>query len=225
VTDQRAAKFGAAGLVFSAFGAVFVAADWAMSLEPEWHSTMFSVILVVSQVLAAFAAMIVILVLSPLSEPSKSSLTHAQLRDLGNLLLTFTVFWAYVAFSEFLLIWSGNLPAEISWYVHRSHGGWEIMAVILALSQFFFPFALLLSRKRKEHPKRLGAVAGLVLAGSVLNDFWLVAPSLHTEGFYIHWLDFTTLLAMGGIWAGAFVFLLSRRNIAPLSAGEAADHA
>jgi hypothetical protein len=224
ISGQWEARLGAVGLIFYVLGMGFTATDWVMSLEPDWHSTMFAIILMVGQLLAALAAMTAVLAAFSTTEPFATFLNRKHFLDLGNLLLTFTAFWAYVSFSQFLIIWSGNLPKEITWYEHRGAGGWGELAGILVLFQFFMPLVFLLSKSVKERPKRLGAVALLIVVGGLLNTFWLVAPSLHPHGFRVHWLDVATMVAMGGIWAGAFLNLLARRPLLPTQAGEAAIH-
>ena len=131
------------------------------------------------------------------------------------MLLAFVIFWIYVSFSQFLVIWSGNLPKEISWYLHRSAGGWQWVALVLMLSQFFVPFALLLSRAAKRQKFRLAMIAVLIVVASVVSNFWLVAPSFHPNRFSIHWMDLAELLAIGGIWSFTFIFFLKRRPLLP----------
>jgi hypothetical protein len=135
------------------------------------------------------------------------SVTTKQLHDLGNLLLAFVILWAYVSFGEFLIIWSGNLPREISWYLPRSENGWQYLAVLLATLQFALPFFLLLSRARKRAPERLLLVAVLIFATSILEAFWLIVPSLRPAGFRVHWLDVAAFIGLGGLWLGAFFHL------------------
>jgi hypothetical protein len=180
----------------------FASTDWVMSIEPDWYSTMFAVIFMIGQLLSAMALAIVFLT------RTASGLTTKQLHDLGNMLMTLVVFWAYVSFSQFLIIWSGNLPREIAWYVHRRDGGWAGVAGFLALFQFAVPLALLLSRAAKQHARRLGPIAGMVLLANVVNVFWLVAPAFHPQGFRVHWLDAAAFIGIGGIWLAAFQYFL-----------------
>src|SRR6202043_1872626 len=133
------------GLAVYGLTITFASIDWFMSLEPQWFSSIYSVVVAIGYLLAAFA--FVVLVTAVLSSrPPLAGVVHATtLNDLGNLLLAFTMLWAYVAFSQFLLIWSGNLPEEISWYLPRIEGGWRLLGVSLIVFQYFVPFALLLS--------------------------------------------------------------------------------
>jgi hypothetical protein len=135
---------------------------------------------------------------------------------LGNLLLAFVMLWTYMAFSQFLLIWSGNLPDEISWYLARSDGGWVWVAVALAIFNFAFPFALLLSRDIKRNPARLRKVALLVVAMGFVNQFWLIAPAFSPGQFWLSWMDVTAVLGMGGIWLAVCLWQVQTRPILPL---------
>ncbi|MDR3402362.1 MAG: hypothetical protein P4L99_07670 [Chthoniobacter sp.] len=205
----KARQTSAAGIVIYAGCMLFASTDWVMSLEPRWYSTMLVVIVMAWQFLAALAlAVIIVTALARVGLP----VTTKQLHDLGNLLLAFVIFWTYVSFAQFLIIWSGNLPREISWYLPRSAGGWQYAVIALAALQFAFPFALLLSRARKQHPRRLLPIAVLIFAASVLDVFWLIVPSFRPTGFHVQWLDVIAFIGIGGLWVGAFLGF-SRREL------------
>jgi hypothetical protein len=192
---------GGVGAVVYVLTMNFASTDWIMSLEPEWSSTIFAIIFMASQFLSALAlsAVVALLIATP------DALAPALLRDVGNLLLAFVIFWAYVTFSQFLIIWSGNLPREISWYVHRRQGGWPAVVLLLGIAQFLLPFALLLSRAAKHRPRVLAAIAGIILAAKLLHTYWLIAPTYHPETAVPHWLDFAALLAIGGLWMATYL--------------------
>jgi hypothetical protein len=136
--------------------------------------------------------------------------------DLGNLLLAFVMLWAYVVFSQFLLIWSGNLPEEISWYLARSEGGWTMIAVCLAVFNFVTPFMLLLSRDAKRNPDRLRFVALLVAAMSFVHQFWLISPAFSPGWLWLDWMDVAAVLGMGGLWLAYFLWQLQTRPTMPV---------
>jgi hypothetical protein len=183
----------------------FASTDWVMSLTPEWYSTIFAVIFMISQFLAALAFCVIVVMLLA-GEPECAALLDTKgRRDLGNLLLAFVIFWAYVTFSQFLIIWSGNLPREISWYLPRRHGDWPLVIIVLAILQFALPFALLLSRANKHRTSTLLGIAALVLGANALHLFWLVEPSFHPEGVRAHPLDFVAFVGIGGVWLGLFL--------------------
>jgi hypothetical protein len=198
------------GLVAFFLGMNFASTDWLMSLEPEWHSTIFGVIFMSNQFLSALAlcASTALLINPP------GGFSAATLRDIGNLLLAFVVFSAYLTFSQFLIIWSGNLPPEISWYMHRRSGGWPWVALVLGLCQFLLPFALLLSRALKQKPHVLTGIALFILLMNAVHWFWLVVPAWHPEGIALHWLDVAAFLGLGGIWLNAYLWQLGREEVA-----------
>ncbi|MHA3774121.1 hypothetical protein ACXR0O_21540 [Verrucomicrobiota bacterium sgz303538] len=212
------------GMVIYSACMLFATTDWVMSLQPEWFSTMFSVIFMTSGFLAALALSIGVMTLVNRGEPISGFLSTKQFHDLGNLLLAFVIFWMYVSFSQFLLIWSGNLPREIVWYLKRRSGGWEYVALMLAIFQFAAPFALLLSRAAKRHPQTLGVIAWLVFAASVLNVYWMVIPTFRHGAGDGFWLSAIAFVGIGGIWTAVFLWLLKRRPLLPLVALQPEEH-
>ena len=213
---KRLQRVSSGGLVAYVLCMNFASTDWVLSLEPEWYSTILVIIFVSSQFLSSLALMTVLLAALSQREPLASTLTTKHFHDLGNLLLAFVIFWAYVTFSQFLIIWSGNLPKEIGWYVHRRSGGWQWAALALATFQFFAPFALLLSRAAKRHKQRLAAIAGLIFAATIVNVFWLVAPAFHPNALRVHWLDVAAFVAIGAAWSAMFCSFLKERPLLPV---------
>jgi Ni/Fe-hydrogenase subunit HybB-like protein len=187
-----------------------------MSLEPHWFSTIYGVMFIVGQVLAALALMILMAVLLADREPLSNVVSPAYLLDLGNLLLAFVMFWAYMAFSQYIVIWSGNLPEEITWYLHRTTGGWQWIALFLIIFHFAVPFLLLLSRVTKRSVQMLSAVAAALIVIRLVDLFWLVVPAFHHTGVYIHWMDLAAPIGVGGIWIWFFIWQLKGRSLLPL---------
>jgi hypothetical protein len=224
LASRRLRMLSGGGLVVYVLCMNFASTDWVMSLEPEWYSTIFVIVFMAGQFLPALALMTALLALFSGHGPFSESIPTKAFHDLGNMLLAFVIFWIYVSFSQFLVIWSGNLPKEISWYLHRSAGGWQWVALALMLSEFFVPFALLLSRSAKRHKSRLAMIAALIVIANIVNDFWLVAPSFHPKRFSVHWMDFAELLALGGIWSVTFIFFLKRRPLLPPHPTESLRH-
>jgi hypothetical protein len=204
------------GLALYGLTVTFAAMDWGMSLEPHWYSTMYGVIFVVGQGLLGLAFVIVLAALFAARRPLAGALTADRLHDIGNLLLAFVMLWAYIGFSQYLIIWSGNLPEEVPWYLSRLRGGWAGVALSLVLFHFAVPFCLLLSRVTKRRTTALVAVAVGMLAMRLLDLFWLVTPAFHPGGVRVHWLDPVAFLAVGGLWIGTFVWQLKRRPLLPL---------
>jgi hypothetical protein len=149
-------------------------------------------------------------------------LTARHFHDLGKLLLAFVMLWAYLSFSQFLIIWSGNLPEEIPWYIRRLGSGWQWLALVLVVFHFALPFLLLLSRDLKRNARTLGMVAVGVLLVRIVDLFWLVGPDLkgHGHGLAVHWMDLAATVALGGAWLWAFAGHLKDRPLLPLGEPE-----
>jgi hypothetical protein len=139
-----------------------------------------------------------------------------QWNDLGNLLLGFVMLWAYFAYSQWLIIWSGNLPEEITWYLHRNSGGWEWVARLLAVFHFFVPFLLLLSRANKRRGEFLAIIAAAIIVMRLVDVFWYTMPAFHPGDFSIHWMDIAAPLGLGGVWLAGFLWQLQRLPSLPL---------
>ncbi len=202
----------AGGLVALFLGVTFAAIDWGMSLDPEWFSTIYGALVAMGGALAAMALVTLTLTALDRGAPDTPPLVAPlTLGDLGSLILTFLILWAYFGYSQFLIIWSGNLPEENIWYVNRLNGGWQWLGLTIVLGQFVIPFFLLLSRDVKQHPRRLKFVALLVFVMQYLYVLWSLSPSFHPRQFYIHWADFAALAAVGGVWVSAYLWLARRR--------------
>jgi hypothetical protein len=195
----------------------FAAFDWVMSLDPHWFSTIFGVIFVVGQGLATLAFAIIGLRLVADREPISGVIATKHFHDLGNLMFAFILLWAYVSFSQFFIIWSGNLPEEITWYVHRIHGGWGVIAMLLVLFHFAVPFVLLLLRQVKQKVPVLVKVAAAMIVMRLIDLFWIVAPNFNEGKFGIHWMDVLAPIGIGGIWIAAFIWQLKNRALLPLN--------
>jgi hypothetical protein len=178
---------------------------------------MFPVLMCISQILGALALIILLLSIERRRPQFEVMASEETFHKFGNLLLAFTMMWAYLAFAQFLIIWSGNLPHEISWYLHRIRDGWRWAAAFVALFYFFVPFFLLLMRPVKKNPNVLAAVACCVLSGHVVAIWWMVAPSFHSEYFVVTWPAITALLGIGCIWAAAFLRNMETRPLIPLN--------
>lgn len=212
----RLESFSGPGLVVYGLLISFASVDWVMSLEPRWYSTIYGLLFMVVQGLTALAFGVFVARRLAEREPLASHTSPQQFQDLGNLLLTFVILWAYLAFSQFLIIWSGNLKTEIPWYLIRARGGWAALAVFLIVFHFFVPFLLLLSRDIKRRLRTISHVAGGLLLVTLVDVYWLVVPAFETSGPRIHLLDFAAPTAIGGIWLAAFFRQLASRPLIPL---------
>jgi hypothetical protein len=219
----RLQAFGAVGLIVYAITMTFAAVDWIMSLDPLWTSTAFGMITLVSQALTALAFAILVLNLLPgLSLGRRWSYldTPLSFRDLGAFLLVFVLGWAYLVFFQFLIIWAGNIPREVTWYLARSTGGWSLLVVFVAVFQFLLPFLILLSIRVRHNLRVLAVLGALLLFTNLVYLFWQVKPAFFPGQLAIHWLDLALPVAIGGLWVAGFLFQLSRRPA--LTAGEQA---
>jgi hypothetical protein len=187
--------------------------DWIMSLEPDWYSTIYAWMFTVGLVLLTFSFLVALLVLLSKREPFASFLTRQHYHDLGNLMLAFTMLWAYMSFSQFLIIWAENLPDEIPWYVRRFSGGWGYIAWTIAIFHFAIPFYLLLMRFVKKYPSRLRVLAIWIIIMHILDVFWIVLPAFRQRGLEVYWTDLTALIALGGIWLAFYIRNLKSRPL------------
>ncbi|MCI0354397.1 MAG: hypothetical protein L0099_05055, partial [Acidobacteria bacterium] len=215
---DRLQMLSGGGLLLYGLTVSFAAVDWVMSLDPHWFSTIYGILFMGGQGVSAMCFVISMGVLLVKHKPMDAVLRPEHFHDLGKLLMAFVMLWAYFAFSQFLIIWSGNLPEEIPWYLHRLHGGWQFVALGLVIFHFALPFALLLSRDLKRQARRLGAIAVVVLAMRLVDMFWMVAPNFPQaqHGLSVHWLDLVAPIGIGGIWMAAFMHQLRRRPLLPL---------
>ncbi len=192
------------GLVFYGLTVTFASIDWAMSLEPEWYSTIYGLMFMIGQVLSAFAFSICALYFLNLHPASAHGHHPDPLHDLGNLLLAFVMLWAYLCFCQFFIIWSGNLPEEIVWYQIRLKGGWQCISILLLVFHFFLPFFLLLARNSKRKAAALTKIAIMIFFMRFMDGIWLVEPAFHPAHIQIPWIDALVMLGMGGIWLTYF---------------------
>lgn len=212
---RRMQTLSGPGLVLYGLTVTFSAIDWLMSIEPHWYSTIFGMIFMVSHGLVALAFVTGAAYLLSRREPLTHIIAPWVFQDLGNLMLAFIMLWAYLSFSQFLLIWVENLQHEIPWYLHRMSGGWAVIAIALIVLQFSLPFLLLLSRGVKRNPARLCVVVGIVALMHLIELFWFVTPTFHPNGFYLHWTTVLAPIGVGGVWLAAFLHRLKDRPLLP----------
>jgi hypothetical protein len=214
--SMRMQRLSGGGLVVYAVTVFFMSVDWMMSLDPHWFSTIYGMLFMVNQGLSALAFTIATLVLLSRVEPMSRIVEPAHLHDLGKLMLAFVMLWAYLTFSQFLIVWSANLPEEIPWYLTRMEGGWRYVSAGLIIFHFFVPFLLLLNRDLKRQGTLLVAVAGWIVVMRFVDLFWLIGP-LHGEGpLRVHWVDVAAPIGIGGLWLAMFIWQLRSRALLPL---------
>ena len=204
------------GLVLYGLTVTFASVDWAMSLDPEWFSTIYGLLFMGGQGLAAMAFVIAVMVLLAQRAPMNEVIKPSHLHDLGKLMLAFLMIWAYFAFSQFLIIWAGNLPEEIPYYVRRTQSSWKYVGLALIVLHFALPFVLLLSRDLKRNGRRLSMVAIGVIVMRYVDLIWMTGPELHEGRFGLNWMDLMLLAGIGGVWLWFFATELNRRPLLPI---------
>jgi hypothetical protein len=223
----RMQRLSGLGLVLYALTILFMSVDWIMSLDPHWFSTIYGILFMGGQGLSAFAFAIAVAVLLSRTEPMSRVIAPAHLHDLGKLMLAFVMLWAYFSFSQFLIIWSANLPEEIPWYLRRWGGGWQWVGLLLIFGHFVLPFVLLLSSDIKKSGRTLIGVAVTIILMRIVDLFWNIGPLHHEESFGATWLDAVAPVALGGIWLAIFLWQLRTRPLLPLGEpylAEALEH-
>jgi hypothetical protein len=239
---RRMQVFSGAGILLYGLTVTFASVDWVMSINPHWFSTMFGFLTMGGHGLAALAFAIVVATVLWRREPMHDVFNAGHFHDLGKLMLAFVMLWAYFNFSQYLIIYSGNLVEEIPYYVNRTTHGWQYVALLLVVFHFAAPFALLLSRDLKRSANRLVLVAIAILVMRLVDFFFLVSPDFmpdgvnmhlvpppqpgeapHASHFFVHWLDLAAPLAIGGIWVWSFLAQLVQRPLLPVRDPHLAD--
>ncbi|MFL6353892.1 MAG: hypothetical protein ACJ74Z_18865 [Bryobacteraceae bacterium] len=220
---ERMRSFSAPGLLIFTLSASFAYIDWILSADAQYYSTVYGAMILIGDVLQAFALIIIVLVLAAGTDRFGGRVNPKVLHDLGNMMFAFTIFWTYLTASQLIITWPANLPQEIEWYLVRVRGGWKALAVIVAFSMFAIPFLALLSQARKRNPIRLMRVAIWILCARAVDIFWIVAPTYRTHGFALYWTDIAAFLGVGGIWTYVYLGQLRRRPLLPLRDSRVAE--
>jgi len=201
----------------------FAAFDWGMSRDPDWYSTIYGAMYIIGALLTSLALATVFAVRHATSEPIKTALTVDRLNDAGNMLLTFTMLWAYFSFSQFVITWLGNLPEEVVWYLRRLHGIWGGVALALIAFGFFAPFFALLQRKHKRDVAWVLPIAAWIIVMRAVDVAWMIIPAYPTGSsetpafpwgtvaFYV-----ASLVGIGGVWTAMFLRRLTSAPLVPL---------
>jgi hypothetical protein len=217
---RRFSALGAGGILAYGLTITFASMDWVMSLDPHWFSTIFGILFMGGQALSALAFAILAAFLLTRYGPLTGVLAPSHFHDLGKLLLAFVMLWAYFSFSQYMIIWFGNLPEEIPWYLHRTQGGWHWIGGGLVVLHFAVPFLLLLPRANKRRPHVLAIIAVGLLFMRLVDLFWLIAPENHPEGFTLHWMDILLPLGLASLFVAVYAWQLQQRPVLPIGEPE-----
>ncbi len=219
---EKASRFSGPTMVIYALVVTFAVVDWVMTLDPHWFSTMWGLLFVAGWGLSCFCFSVAVLAFLVDKSPMNGVLGKRHFHDIGKLMLALVMVWAYFNFSQFLIIWSGNLPEETGWYLTRMKGGWAYIGVGLILFHFAFPYLLLLKRDFKRQANLLALIAVFILFMRLVDMFYQIGPSyrvspggLEQGAFHISWMDFVAPIAVGGIWLWYFFGELMKRPIVP----------
>lgn len=215
-----ARKISAPGMVFYIVLMSLASVDWLMSREPEWRSTVFGFIICMGQAVSGGCFLIILLALFSNVTPIRERVTGDHFNDLGNLLLTCVIMWAYVAFSQLLITWLGNSQGEVTWYMPRTNGIWHVFAAILIIFHFCVPFLLLLMRGIKRNPRTMIWLCSGLLVMRALDLFWMATPSGDDPDTHLPvmvvLLTIAAIVGIGGLWIWMFLWLLERHPLMPL---------
>jgi hypothetical protein len=209
-------RLSAGGIPFLALALTFASFDWLMSLTPAWWSTVYGVYFFGGAIVAGISLVALLAMLAERAGILAGYVGDEHFGALGKLLLTFVIFWAYIAFAQLLIIWIGDIPAEATWYIKRLHGGWGQVGLALLIFHFALPFLLLLPRDLKRSPRAMAAIGIMLLIMHYFDVYWLAMPELHPEGMIIHWLDFASLAAVIGCTTAYGCWLFQRSAPVPL---------
>ena len=220
VAGQSTLRFRAMssiGLVIYSLTISFAVIDWVMSLQARWISTIYGMLFIAGEALSAFCFCVVIESILSKRKPMSDYLTDTEVHDHGKLMLAFVMVWAYFNFSQWLIIWAGNLPEEIPWYKLRLNGGWEYVGLVLVIFHFAVPFALLLSRQLKRKTRTLVRLASWLIFMRIVDIFWHIEPASHPT-FHVSWVHFAVIAGMGGLWMAYFFRNLRSRPLLAVNA-------
>jgi hypothetical protein len=228
VAGQSTLRFRALssiGLVIYSLTISFAVIDWVMSLQARWISTIYGLIFVAGEALSAFCFCVVIETILSKRKPMSEYLTETEIHDHGKFMLAFVMVWTYFNFSQWLIIWAGNLPEEIPWFVRRMNGGWQHVGLFLVVFQFAVPFALLLSRQLKREARTLVRLASWIIFMRMVDIFWHIEPGVQIRPgvalhpmFHLSWTHFAVAAGIGGLWMAYFFYNLRSRPLLAVNA-------
>jgi hypothetical protein len=214
--SARLRRFAGPAIIVLAVTQTFASIDWIMSLTPHWYSTMFGVYFFAGSFVGFIALLSVVAAAMRPAGLLEAVITAEHLQDVGKLLFAFTSFWAYIAFSQFFLMWYANLPEETIWYRARLQGSWQAVSILLMAGHFGVPFFYLMGRAVKRRGVTLAIGGAWLLAMHFMDLYWQVMPTLHPEGVRPAVLDVAAFVAIGGCFVAAAGWVLQRQALVPV---------
>lgn len=212
---ERMQMVSAPGIPIAALTLTFASFDLLMSRDPHWFSTIFGVYYFAGSFLGFYSLLALFLHLLQSKGLMKETITVEHYHDIGKYMFGFTVFWAYIAFSQFMLIWYGNIPEETIWYMRRFEGGWLNASYFLLIGHFIVPFFILIHRSVKRIPSALAAIAVWVLLMHWFDLYWIVMPESIVGQVGLSWIDLAGFVGMGGLYLAGFAFFIGEKSLIP----------
>ncbi|MDH4155810.1 MAG: hypothetical protein OEW00_00845 [candidate division Zixibacteria bacterium] len=213
---RRLRVISAPGIILFAITLTFSAFDWMMSLDAHWYSTIFGVYVFSGSLLAMLSFLTLVVLLLRRNHVLENTITVEHRHDLGKLIFAFTIFWAYMAFSQYFLIWYGNIPEETIWFLHRWDTSWKVVTLLILFGHFVVPFFVLFPHAAKRNPLVLGAMALWILVMHWIDLYWIIMPTLHHHGVHLSWIDPATLVGIGGVFLWYFWRRVASRPLVPI---------
>lgn len=205
------------GMFFFALTLAFASFDWLMALDPHWYSTIFGVYFFAMSFQALFAVLILIVMFLWKKGLLTNTLKKGHIYDLGVQLFGFTIFYAYIAFSQFLLIYYASVPEETVWFLERLNGGYEYLAYFYFIGRFGIPFLVLLPKGTKTNYKVITGISILIIVSHLIELYWIIMPILNQHGFHFNWITLTSFLGLGGIFLGLFFYRFKQNKMIPVN--------
>ncbi len=213
---HTASRFSAPGLLAVMLTGTLASFDWIMSLDPAWYSTIFGIYNIAGGALCFFGIMVLICLGLQKAGVMTRSITDEHYHDLGKWMFALTVFWTYIAFSQYLLIWYANIPEETIFFRERLTGSWRAMSALLLFGRFIIPFIVLIRRAAKRNLKLLGGFAVWIIFMHWVDQYWLIMPNFSKPGFSFSWTDLAALIGVVSVLALAFWMRMRKTAIAPV---------
>lgn len=214
---RKAVKTSAPGMILFAITVSFFSFDLLMSLDPHWYSTIFGVYIFAGSFLNLLSFMTVNIIYLRKKCALVNEITSEHFRDLGKLIFAFIIFWGYMAFSQYFLIWYGNIPEETVWFLHRWDGSWKIISLILVFGHFVIPFLVLFPMEIKKNIPVMLTVSVWILIMHWIDIYWIVMPSFHHHGVHLSWMDLTTMAGIGGFFTWRFRRIIYSHPLVPVN--------
>jgi hypothetical protein len=214
--NSKSHAVSAPGLILFALTLTFAAFDWMMSLDPHWYSTIFGVYYFAGCAMSFFAFISLLTMMLQSCGYLEGVVTTEHYHDMGKLMFAFMCFWTFIAFSQYVLIWYGNIPEETIWYAHRWEGSWKYVSLFLAIGHFVIPFIMLMPRGSKRTKKILAGFAIWLLFMQFVDMHWLIMPNFHKHDFHLSWIDLVTWIALGGFTLHFIVRKLKKHPLVPI---------